>query len=357
MSNSFVCRFYRPGDEYGIVDLMKLVFPYWATFESPLDYWRWKYLDNPNFPVIFVAVLGEKIIGVDHSLVQDIKIGDSIFKSNFGTESATHPNYRKIGVYNNLTNLINKYRSENDVKFSFYNSENPILIKKAERVKDLAFPHQMAQMTRMKDSQPIGSFVKRFGFTSFKLFNKIRYSLVFDPKNGDEFSVKECSEFGDDFDEFLNRIKPHCSFFIEKNRRYLNWRYCDLRAGKFAIKKAVRDGDTLGYVVMEFGKNEKGSTGSIADLLAIPGRNDVAITLLRESCNYFDKLGVNSINFGVVRGHPYQRISSRFGFLDTSIVSKMVTFSNFYGNDKEHEVIRASSPSKIYLNFGDVFLH
>ena len=357
MSTHFDVRFYESGDEYGIVDLLKIAFPFWANLESPIDYWKWRYLDTYYGCRVMVAISDKKIIGVDHSMFQQIKICDSVYNSTFGAESATHPNYRKIGVYSKILKLIYQYRLENNFRFSYYNSENPIVIKDAEKKKRSIFPFPMSQMTRMKNTSQIDSLTKRFGFITLKMLNNITNSLIFDSKTGEDFIIVEISKFDDDVNRFYEQIRLNYDFIIEKNQGYLNWRYCDPRGGKYIIYKAVRDGKFLGFVVLELRKSGNGFAGSIADLMVLPGEDEVVKAFFKTACDYFDELGVNAINYGVVKGHPYQRISSRFGFLDSSMISKMLTLCRFEQIESEYDLLKSSSSDKIFFNLGDVFLH
>ena len=69
----FEVRLYRPGDEKQIVPLLSLSFEGWNS----LDFWRWKYQDNPTkMNLISVVLSGDRIIGVSGSIFKRIKIGN-----------------------------------------------------------------------------------------------------------------------------------------------------------------------------------------------------------------------------------------------------------------------------------------
>jgi hypothetical protein len=48
-------RLYEPGDEEGIIEVLKTSYNEWRDAESPLDHWKWKYLDNPLGSIFFVV--------------------------------------------------------------------------------------------------------------------------------------------------------------------------------------------------------------------------------------------------------------------------------------------------------------
>lgn len=61
MDSDFKYRKYKPGDEAGILALIKKTFMKWS--KRTIDYWRWKYLASPLDPRVYVALDGGKIIG------------------------------------------------------------------------------------------------------------------------------------------------------------------------------------------------------------------------------------------------------------------------------------------------------
>lgn len=86
---------------------------------------------------------------------------------------------------------------------------------------------------------------------------------------------------------------------------YLNWRYCDARAGNFTVKEAEDENERiLGYIV---------------DLLTLPGHLNAVDALVAESVEYFDEQDINMINYLIVKNHPNERILKRHGFLDSEI--------------------------------------
>ena len=100
---------------------------------------------------------------------------------------------------------------------------------------------------------------------------------------------------------------------MERDAAYLNWRYCDPRAGAFRITGAFDREALLGYVVTKI----EGSRGYIADLLALPGRTDIARSLVEEALRSFRESNVAAVRCGMTRRHPYYRLLRRYGFLDS----------------------------------------
>ena len=101
---------------------------------------------------------------------------------------------------------------------------------------------------------------------------------------------EDISEYDERINTFWQNTRNDYHFIIEKNREYLNWRYCDLRSnlkGRYFVKQAEQNGEILGFIVIETRRKEDYSEGYIVDLLALPDRVDVVRKLLLDACLFF----------------------------------------------------------------------
>jgi hypothetical protein len=217
-------------------------------------------------------------------------------------------------------------------------------------------------MVRVRDAglhlrikSPESSMINTYGFHLLKSVNKVSSAITPSPRHGGDFEVVETRSFDDRIDAFWEKVKEHYNFILEKSSRYLNWRYCDPRGGNYRVMQAVKDGEVLGFIVTELKNTGSYAEGYVVDLLTLPERLDVADTLLRDACRYFDDLGVNAVHYLVVRGHPYQGLSSRAEFIDTTRTSNMHLFCDFNEAEREYEVLKSSPPSRVHFNIGDYF--
>ena len=66
-SKDYIVRFFEPGEEEAIIEVLKTCYPDWRDAKSPLDHWKWKYIDNPlQMTSIVVGIVNDEIIGCDH---------------------------------------------------------------------------------------------------------------------------------------------------------------------------------------------------------------------------------------------------------------------------------------------------
>jgi len=100
---SLDASFIAPGEEAKVLELLETVFDGWPKHPincSPLEYWYWKYRDAPlKLTNITIVKTNGKIIGCNHGIYHKVKLFQKSLLSTIGSDSATHPEYRKMGVY------------------------------------------------------------------------------------------------------------------------------------------------------------------------------------------------------------------------------------------------------------------
>jgi len=261
-------------------------------------------------------------------------------------------------ISDRLVEEVEKIRFEKKVKLGYGISGNPAVIHEWGRRGRISFPHQVSYMARIRDiglhleMRPIeNAALMSAGFKTLDNLNKLRQAFKQRTKSNNDFELVEIQHFADNTDVFWAEIQKHYNFILDKSSQFLNWRYCDPRAGRFIVKQAIKDSKVFGYIVSELREDDEYSEGFIDDLLALPGRLDVVHALLDDSCSYFDDLNVNVVHYMVVRGHPYQEISSRNGFLDSHRTPYITC--QIIDAEKDFEVLKASSPSQVHFTHSD----
>jgi hypothetical protein len=354
-------RLYMPGDEEAIVEVLKQSYPEWRDADAPIDYWKWKYLDTPLGSIVIVADLGGKIVGVVSILFLNVKIDEKTF-SGYGDDSAIHPDNRRKGIYKNMLYFGEEQiiKKKTALRFAVRVHEASVLMSK-RRGYDL-FPFTISHMLQVRDvgthfrMRPTkNNLVARIGFSMLKLLNHL-LNMGKQIVKQSEIKTEEVYEFDERINSFWEKIKNDHNFIIEKNREYLNWRYCDPRSsnkGKYFVKQAVGNGEVLGFIVLEVRVKDDYSEGYIMDLLALPDRIDVAWTLLEEADQFCKESDINVVHYRVVKKHPYQAMFREQGFIE--VPSKLyLTYRMLFYKEKM-QVIQNSKPSQIHFNYGDYY--
>jgi hypothetical protein len=210
------------------------------------------------------------------------------------------------------------------------------------RIKNVDLHFKMKQI-----NQPT---IKNLGLKTLKAVNKI---YKFKTGVRTDFKVEEIQRFDDNIEKFWERISGNYDFILERGGQFLNWRYCDPRAGNYLVMQATKEAEVLGFMVLNLETDGVYEEGFISDLLILPERLDVADFLFGKACEHFDKKGVNSITYLAVKGNPLLNISSRHGFIHALNLKHHVGCVAF--DKKAYEVLRKSPDRRVYFCLGDEF--
>jgi len=355
-------RHYRPGDENGVLELLDLVFDGWPRMDlscTPLDHWRWKYEDNPLKKIyVTVAESDHKIVGCQHGILHRIKIGDEIVNCSNVADLAVHPNFRRMGIWNKMNEIRGEMWDELGVKLSYWMTGNPIVIEKYIDVRP-NFPNPLINLVNIRDidlhleKMPMERewFIK-LGFKTVRtlndLGNRFRRSLSKNP----DVRIEDIEYFDEGMDRLWREVSDQYKIIIERKRDYLNWRYCDPRAGDFTVKQAEEHGQVQGYVVLKINRyREDYPVGFIVDLLTVPNRPDVTHALISDAVGFFDEHKTNIVNSLVVKAHPYEDLFKRHGFVDSRINVRV--FFNTRDIGEKFEKLKNTRANSGYFSWGD----
>ncbi len=357
-------RKYEPSDEEQIVKLLDLVFGGWPDRDltySNIDFWRWKYHDNPLGKYANVIALhNNQIIGCVHGYYLNLKIGNKTVLCGQGMDAATHPDFRRQGVYSQMQKIKDKIHIENKRQINYVVQVNPILIERAKRRDRKFFPHPILDMVRIKDIKlhlaqtEKARRQKRVGFHLLKTvekFSRINMRTKKEQPNS-ELQISNINMFDERINDFWEETKSHYNFILERNQSYLNWRYCDRRAGEYIIKLAESQDRIIGYMVLRINRFKEYQTGHVVDLLTLPGHGHVIDSLLQEAETYFDEKGINAVRQWVIKGHPLEKAAKRHGFINSRSGTPIITFNHIYVGI-EWYVFMKSNSSEIHFQMGD----
>ena len=366
MAEDIIIRRYEPGDEEQIVKLLELVFNGWPHFDlhcSPLDHWKWKFLDNPlRKNNIALGLVGDWIIACDHGFLTRMKVGNDIILVRQGVDAAVHPGFRGRGIYSNTGKLKDEYDHEFRVGmvYSFTNvklfktsrkkSGRPIFpspVKCFLRISDID-----QYVEQLNDSGVLRKIYLKLGLRFMKALNTIQKFFSGPTKHSDSIQLLDVGHFNEEMDAFWDKIKGDYKLITERSREYMNWRYLDPRAGNFVVKAALERGELIGYIVLRINNHDlKGPRGYVLDLCTLKDRLDCASMLIRESSKYFDDNKIGSVEYMIVKGHPYERLFSIFGYVDTRNDNGI--YYDLYRDGVKVDDVISFEPGEILFQLGD----
>lgn len=365
MPSNYHIRAYEAGDEKRIVELLTKVFKGWPHIDtdlSPLEYWRWKYIENPlHWSYICVGEVDDKVIASHHNSVLDIKVMDNIIPGASGQDLAVHPDYRGGGLSSEVGDCTMRHREEGGVIFHYFITRNPILIRRYASSKDPGkrrkrFPFELSNLTRIRDMDLNFKHLTvenkpfiRLGAKALKIWNRVSRRPL--PAYG--LQVSEVDRFDDEMNDFLETVTGDHNFMVVRSVPYLNWKYAYPGLSGFK-KHVVKDSDGIqGYSVLRVNRhNAAYPLGYIVDLVVRKGRLDAASILAAEAVQYFDSEDVNIINYLTVKGHPYIKVLEGHGFLDSRVQINLYT-SGEKRSRFESLSQTSAHPSTILVAWGD----
>ena len=350
-------RFYQPRDDEKIVGLLKKTFPKWNEFDDPLRLWRWKYIDTPLKAIITVAVADNKIVGCSHSLYYKAKLGSEITSLGYGDDLAIDIDFRGLGIW--LKMHTSQYETYSPAKYSYSSTTNPIVIKSWAKRNRGILPFPVTRMVKTNDidlqlrTRPMKNKLRvKLGYYFLKYLNKIVNPFRPPIKRSGEFKIIEVSQFDKSIDSFWMKVKEDYNFILEKKHEYLNWRFADNDRGNHIKFQAMDGGVVLGYAVV--GVKEGSTEGQVEDLLSLNGRLDVVDALLDYACECLDDLGLNTVFYQVVEGHPYQDLSRRKGFINSrSRPIIRFDYSKYWADKSGIQFLNHTIPSQVYFNYAE----
>jgi len=287
-----------------------------------------------------------------------IKILDEIFLGATSMDLAVHQDYRRLGIMNQLRGLSVASAKKAEIKFTYYITGNPIMIKRLSRLGH-PFPHPMAILVRIQDVDkqlqaiPVNNaWVMKIAFQTSKLINDLKNVFRKPEPLEKDLEIVQIDSFDDRINVFWEKTSSHYHYIVKRDKDYLNWKYCDPRTGGYVMKAVLEDECILGYSVLRINRYRKDyPIGYVVDLLALPNRMDAATALIHDSIRYFDDHKINIVNYQVVNNHPYEQLFKNQGFLKSNI-----DFHFFYvpfGGKDELPISDTIVPEKFFSSWGD----
>ena len=358
------------------IELLRLSFnggPGW--FELPIpesDHLRWKLMDAPfETHALIVEQLDGRMVGFSANLFRKWLVRGALRSGRDGVESALHPDYQGTGLYGRRRALTREFPIDHDFWISFASHPASLHIREREGRPIVANP--LDNLVRPLD---VGRYVRRGGTarrpdgsrTRIALEGQqrrrlprpallkqavwqgrlLRQRLRYRPLDlhAPNTAVRTVEQFDERVDEFFQKAARPFALIQHRDQASLNWRYADRRAGPFTIRLAEEGDELVGYAVTR----AVGSGAHLADLLALPGREDVADALIRDAMELGRRVGAPAIRSWMVEHHPYHRLLLHSGFLPVRRI--VVPAFTDHGNTRDYGFLH-DPHAPLHIMLGD----
>ena len=344
MERRWSIRAYEKGDEKGILELMKAVYPEKKyDREKWMRWWKWRYMDNPaGGSRIWVADHDGKIVGSRSVILVKMKIAGETVTASQNTDLMTHPDYRRQGIFSALEKKsFNQLKEEGiPITYSFpSNMSYPGYMKSREffdtrALRTIINPLNLENLLKRRIKN---KFLLKIYTVIGYLFINIFYTTK-KPPEVDGLTIKKISSFDGRINDFRKNISNDHEIIVVRDKEYLNWRYVDVPDVDYTIYLAEEDGEICGYIVLGCAKQDQLS-GHIIDIIAPLDCPEIIHSLLSEAIKYFKEERVDVIFCKMIADKTFYKIFRKNGFISSRFIIK----SKF--------IVRINSPeiAEVYL--------
>ena len=323
----------RPEDVPEILTLLEQSFERgWPNIPlqvPPLEHLCWK-MDSPQLIPGDASVieLDGRIIAYNGTVGRDVWVRGERVPGRSGVDLAVHPDFQGTGLVGPWREWRRARRPNPEPVGIGEGSTHPRLRRSsrrrnerrliANRVDVLTLPLSMTAIAR--GSSGIGSPLTwaRAGRTIAKsIGGRVRHRRL--PEVARLPAVREVASFDESADELWERARESWDFAVVRDRRYLNWRYCDPRAGVYRVTAVGDDPRLDGFMVTAL----LGQDAQLVDVLTAPGDLNALRALVADAIEDARRRGAASLSVQMARHHPYREVLLRCGFVPTKWVRTM----------------------------------
>ncbi len=284
-------RGFQPGDEEIWLRVLQAAFQSWPKVDMQvpaIDHLRWKARSNLDPPIEHPMLeAGGAVVAGTILWKRRIKLRDRTVVASTGMDMSIHPDYQRQQI---LTRSHDEeWRPDADITFGYPSGHVAVAKLRARR-----------PATGIAIANVVDVLVHEFDSASAP--GKTAAGSI---------RIVPTSTFDERIDAFWQEASMPYDFAIVRDREYLNWRFCDPRAGSFTVRQAEEERAIGGYAVTSM---QADGRGFIADLLALPDRDDIVLALLNDALQQLQLAGAATVECWVPRYHPYRHAIDSSGF-------------------------------------------
>jgi GNAT superfamily N-acetyltransferase len=335
----------------------------------------WKLEGQPGLPTFAQVVeIDGRIVSLALAVQARCLVRGEPSLIEIGGDAATLPEYQGRGLYT-LRRTFQRGNVARWLDFSMEYSRNPTVIRRRARIEARPFRNAPRVLVRVLDARRLGTErrslrghpLPRWLGTAALGAAQVAPAVLALPRlavpgrwrpgvphharrdPAPALTLSSAPRFDDRADALFSAAAGSFDFIKARDAAYLNWRYCDRRAGDFRALIAEEADRLVGYTIVR----PAGERGYIADLLALPGRHDVVRALLDRSTQTLREAGAAAVFCWLPGRHPYRSLFRSRGFFDSR--SPTGVACEFYRVAPDRLTPVLDDPSaRVHLTMGDL---
>lgn len=274
-------RLYKKGDERGILKLDSLLETHpWNRRNKKNWYWKYKGSNPFGKSIIVVAENKKRIVATFAIIPIDYNLNKKLINGSHSIAMLVHPDWQKKGVIKLVVDKAISIAEKKKIKFIYgYPNDNAYEIHK------LIFDY--------KDISDQYFFEHDLNFSNIKSNTK---------------NIIKINKFSKLHSEFLVNIKKNYKIILDRNIKFLNWRYLSRPDKKYYVFGHYIDKKFKGYCVLKLYKEDKILRGHIIDIIANKNEEKIFEDLVIFSLNFFKKHNCNEVNLWLQGNVSFEKI-------------------------------------------------
>lgn len=124
LQTAYEVRDYRPEDEDAVLVLLRRALGEGRSFVRDTTFWRWKHEANPFGPSQRLLAVNEEVLGLRAFMRWGFITPGGRLSAVRAVDTATHPGYRRLGIFSRLTQA-SLQRAKADGVHLIFNTPNP----------------------------------------------------------------------------------------------------------------------------------------------------------------------------------------------------------------------------------------
>jgi len=304
----------------------------WPTFEvggSSFDHLSWKIAGRRRRRnAALVWEIGSAVVGVSLELYRELLVRGVERMGRVGADSSVDQAWRGRGLNLHRQRIAAPFRegraaismgTTNNRRGVHFRSDNRVLHTPIRVLLSVSDPWRLASAWRERGGRRFPRPVAAAALWGMQTLATVKGLLMRRPlrraADASGVRLRPADRFDERVDELFEAAARDFDLIVVRRHDYLNWRFCDERAGSYAVwlAEAETGDELLGYVVTR----RDGSRGYVVDLLARPGRLDVVDALLDRALRELRAGGATGVLCWMVEDHPYMQALRRHGFFDS----------------------------------------
>jgi hypothetical protein len=334
-SDEFEFRPYQPSDAAQVLEVLRSAYGVWPRFDidvDAVDHLRWQ-LESPagsGESANWVAAAGDRLASIHVGYPRKGQLNGREISLWFGADSATASDFQGHGLY---TSLRERWLEDARLSHDLFATSpvNPVVIRRLDREElSVSLGNPIRLRVKVLDAKKLArashtgrgirnlKLVRVLAFEVLKLFGLVKRRLMAGRYHGVE--AHRIDRFDERVDALWSEVRRSFDFVLERRADFLNWRYCDRRAGDYAVFVCEEDGKLLGYGAVKVSQDR----AYLDDLCVSPGRDDIVSGLISAAEACARQRGAAALHCQMVRVHPFNRVLADHGFVDARLTFNFV---------------------------------